>query len=55
MPNQIPLGKPLILTDAELDQLSTVTDEDIENASKLWRESVDPDIADLLDAVEVTE
>jgi hypothetical protein len=48
----VPLGKPLDLTDEELDALAEVTEEDIVNAKKLWRKSVDSEIADLLDAVE---
>jgi hypothetical protein len=48
----VPLGKPLELTDEELDALAEVTDEDVAAAKLLWRKSVDTEIADLLDAVE---
>lgn len=60
MPNQpqttppnkktVPLGKPLHLSDKDLDELSQVTPLDIEKAKALWRSSVDPEYRTLLDA-----
>ena len=55
MPSKVPLGKPLDLTDEELDALAEVTEDDIEAARRLWIESVDDEIKGLLDTVEVTE
>lgn len=55
MPSKVPLGQPLEFTDDELDLLSEVTEEDIQNARRLWIESAPDDIKDLLDAVEVVE
>lgn len=52
MPDKIPLGKPLELTDEELDILSEIMPEDIEAARKLWKKA-NPELADLLDAEEV--
>jgi hypothetical protein len=53
MPDKIPLGKPLELTDAELDELAKITPEDIKNARRLWIESVPDEIKGLLDTTEV--
>lgn len=55
MPPKVSLGKPLELTDKELDELAKVTDEDIQNARRLWIESVDEELKGLLDTVEVVE
>lgn len=33
----VPKGKPLDLTDAELDRLAEVTDEDIERTFEKWQ------------------
>ena len=52
---KVPLGKPLELTDEELDALVEITEEDIQAARRLWIESVDDEIKGLLDTVEVTE
>lgn len=51
---KVPIGKPLHLTPKQLDKLAQVTDEDIEQAKKLWRKYAPPVFADLLDA-ETTE
>jgi hypothetical protein len=55
--NKVPLGKPLELTDAELDAMTTA--DEIKKAQKeaeeLWRKSVKPEIADLLDALDTPE
>jgi hypothetical protein len=51
----VPLGKPLELTDEELDEMSKITPEDIQAARKLWIESVPDEIKDLLDATEIVE
>lgn len=57
MADKVPLGKPLELSDEDLRAMTTP--EEIkkaqEEASKLWRESVKPEIADLLDAVDMVE
>ena len=57
MPNKTPLGKPLPLTNKDLEKMTTADEikKAQEAAAKLWRDSVDPEIASLLDAVEVTE
>ncbi len=55
MHDRVPIGKPLNLSDDDLEEQAKVTPEDIEAARKLWRESVDPEIADLLDATETVE
>lgn len=55
MPDKIPLGKPLELTDKELDELAKVTPEDIQKARRLWIESVPDEIKSLLDVTEVME
>lgn len=51
---KVPLGKPLPLSDADLDELSKVTPEDIDKARRLWKEA-NPDLDDLLDTTEVVE
>lgn len=47
---QVPLGKPLELTDAELEALAEVTEEDIAEAKKLWRKEAPAEFKNLLDA-----
>jgi uncharacterized protein YdaT len=55
MPDKkIPLGKPLELTDEQLDQLAQVTPIDIEKAKAFWRAHAPEEFKDLLDA-ETTE
>lgn len=49
MPNKVPLGKPLPLSDDDLDTLAEVTQEDIDAARALWKKA-NPDLAELLDA-----
>jgi hypothetical protein len=51
---KVALGKPLQLTDAELEELAKITPEDIREARKLWIESVDAELKHLLDVQEVT-
>lgn len=51
----VELGKPLPLSDDDLDRLSKVTADDIQNARRLWIESVDDELKPLLDTTEVTE
>jgi len=46
----VPLGKPLQLTDEQLDELSQVTPTDIEKAKQLWRNTAPPEFEMLLDA-----
>lgn len=57
MPNKVPLGKPLELTDAELDAMTTA--DEIKKAQKeaqrLWAEAVPDDLKDLLDALDTPE
>ena len=47
---KIPLGKPLELTDEQLDQLAQVTPTDIEKAKVFWRAHAPEELQDLLDA-----
>ena len=49
-PKKIPLGKPLQLTDEQLDELSKVTETDIEKARQLWRNTAPLEFETLLDA-----
>ena len=55
--NKIPLGSPLPLTDAELDAMTTADEikKAQAEAEELWRKSVKPEIADLLDALDTPE
>ena len=55
MPDKIPLGAPLSLSDDDLDVLAIITSEDIEAAKKLWRDSVPDEFADLLDTTVTVE
>lgn len=43
-------GKPLPLTDEELDAMSEITPADIAGAKALWDEFAPPDMRGLLDA-----
>lgn len=55
-PNKVPLGKPLELTDEELDRLSQVTPEDIRKAAALWRKANDDnEYKYLLDTTQVIQ
>lgn len=47
---KVPLGKPLPLTDEDLDRLSQVTPEDIEKAKSFWNEAASPKYKELLNA-----
>jgi hypothetical protein len=47
---KIPLGLPLQLTAEQLDELSKVTETDIEKAKQLWRNTAPPKFETLLDA-----
>ena len=47
---RVPLGKPLKLTDADLDRLSQVTPSDIEAAKIRWRQNAPKKYKNLLDA-----
>lgn len=51
-PNKVPLGKPLELTEEELDALAEITPEDIEAAKRLWRKAAPAEFKNLLDAEE---
>ena len=55
MADKVPLGKPLQLTDEELDLLAEVTEEDIAAARRLWIQSVPAEIKSLLDVQEVAK
>jgi len=46
----VPLGKPLQLTDADIDRLSVITPMDIEEAKIAWRRNVPKKYKNLLDA-----
>lgn len=52
---KIPLGKPLELTDADLDRLSKITPEDIRKAAAAWRKANDNEYKYLLDTTQVIE
>jgi len=54
-PKKVPLGKPLELTDEQLDQLSEVTPADIEKAKVFWRSNAPEEFKDLLDAQIIDE
>lgn len=47
---KVPLGKPLQLTDKELEEAAVITEEDIEAARLLWIESAPEKFINLLDA-----
>ena len=51
----MPLGKPLQLTDEELEKLSQVTPGDIEKAKVFWRQHVPDEFETLLDAQTIDE
>jgi len=55
MQPKVPLGKPLELTDEELDLLSQITPEDIKKANERWRKVVEPEIKTLLETTEVIQ
>lgn len=42
------LGKPLNLTNAQLDELAEITDEDIERVNRRWQKVVPSAIKNLL-------
>jgi hypothetical protein len=54
-PKKIPLGKPLELTDEQLDQLAEVTPTDIEKAKLFWRAHAPDEFKTLLDAQTIDE
>ena len=47
---QVPMGKPLDLTEEQLDVLAEITPADIERAKIFWRQHVPEEFQDLLDA-----
>ena len=53
--NKVPLGKPLELSDDDLERLSQVTPADIEAAKQFWRKYAPEEFINLLDTVEVVE
>lgn len=52
---KVSLGKPLPLTDKELTDAAVITEEDIEQAKKFWRENAPDKFWNLLDAETVEE
>lgn len=50
----VPLGKPLPLSDAMLDEMAKVTTADQVKAAELWRNSAPAEFKTLLDAETVT-
>lgn len=54
-PKKVPLGKPLELTDEQLDQLAEVTPTDIEKAKVFWRTHAPKEFKTLLDAQTIEE
>lgn len=54
-PKPVPLGKPLELTDEQLDQLAEVTPADIEKAKIFWRAKAPEEFKTLLDAQTMEE
>lgn len=53
---KVPLGKPLELTDADLERLSKITQADIEKAARAWRKANDNnEYKYLLDTTQVIE
>ncbi|HEY6019122.1 MAG TPA: hypothetical protein VIY48_04255 [Candidatus Paceibacterota bacterium] len=55
MPDKIPLGKPLPLSDDELDALAEVTQEDKDITKKFVRKEGSEKFNDFVDAEEVEE
>ena len=49
----VPLGKPLQLTDEQLDQAAEVTQDDIQRARALWKQAAPKEFKTLLEAVDV--
>lgn len=47
---KVPLGKPLLLTDKQLEYAAIITEEDIEAAREFWRMFAPDKFVDLLDA-----
>lgn len=52
---KVPLGKPMPLTEKQLTEAAVVTDEDIDLARRLWRESAPEKFFNLLDAEPIEE
>jgi hypothetical protein len=51
---KVKLGKPIRWTDEQLDQLSTITDADIEAAAAWWQAYAPRRLKNLLNATEDT-
>lgn len=47
---RVPLGKPIQWTEAEVDELTKVTPQDIEEARALWRRGALPKYRGMFDA-----
>lgn len=52
MNKKVPLGKPLQLTDEQMEELSKITPQDIQKANERWKNVVDSKISDILEAIE---
>ena len=50
-----PMGKPIEWTEADIEKMSEVTPEDIEQAAERWREVASPKYKNLLDAQETDD
>lgn len=53
-PKRVPLGEPIDWTDADIEQMSQVSQADVKHALALWRNDAPAGFKDLLDA-EVSE
>lgn len=49
---KVPLGAPIVWTDAEMDALSAVAPEDLEAARQWWEQNAAPRYRGMLDAPE---
>ncbi len=52
---RVPLGKPLELTDEQLDEMAQITPTDIEKAKAFWRNNAPDESKTLLDAETVDD
>lgn len=50
MDKTIPIGKAPILSDADLDDMAEITDEDIAEASEFWEEHAPAEFESLIEA-----
>lgn len=52
---KVPLGAPIVWTDADLDAMSAVTPEDLEAAKQWWEQNAPPRYRSMLDAPEADD